>query len=604
MASKIKKSYSLQMFKRLYPYIKPYRFVLFLAVIGLVINGAVDAGLLALIKPLLDNGLMDKEYSLVLWIAVGIVFLIALRGLTNYVSNYSLAWISGKVVMNFRQLVFAHYLKLPASYHDQKSIGDQISVITYNAEMVSQASANALIIIVRELIYGLGLLAVMFYGSWQLSLIILIVIPIVVFIANFIAKRIKKVIRKIQSLVGQITTETDQMLKGHKEVLIYNAQAFEKQRFKKTIQNARKTNLKMLAISNLSSPITQVVAGIGLGLVIYTVAKSMLDITPGSFTLVFSAMVALMRPMRELTNVHVQLQQGWIGCESLFTVLDLPPEADKGTIEAPRFNGKIEFRNVDFTYLTQQEPAIKTLSFTIQPNEKVAFVGRSGSGKSTIASLLMRFYEPQSGSILVDDIPIHEYQLKSYRSQLGFVSQQVHLFHDSITNNILYGAADYSNDQIEVAAQKAHAMEFIEKLENGIETIVGDNGSLLSGGQKQRVAIARVLLRNHPILILDEATSALDNQSEKIVQQAFDELATNRTTLIIAHRLSTIQNVDRIFVIDKGEILEEGSPKELLEKKGLYAQMYHSQMSGSQMNTYEINSDQINTVQNEYEDKA
>lgn len=575
----MKKSYSFIMFKRLWRYIKPYRLVLFLATIGLVLNGAVDAGLLALIKPLLDNGLMDKEYSLIMWIAVGIVFLVTIRGATNYISSYALAWISGKVVMNFRQMIFAHYLKLPASYHDQKSIGDLIAVITYNAGMVAQASSNALVIIVREFIYGLGLLAVMFYGNWKLALIILIVIPIVVFIASFIAKKIKNMIRKIQNLAGKITTETDQMLKGHKEILIYNAQSTEKEHFKKTTNDARKTNLKMFAISSLSSPVTQVFAGIGLGIVIYIVAKSYLDITPGSFTLVFSAMVALMRPMRELTNVHVQLQQGWIGCESLFEVLDLPPEKDDGTQKAEQIKGKIEFRNVSFSYHGQVELALKDVSFTINPHEKVAFVGRSGSGKTTIISLLTRFYSVQAGQILLDDVPIESYQLRSYRSQFGLVSQQTHLFHDSILNNIAYGSQDFTNPQIIDAAQKAHAMEFIEKMENGIETIVGDNGTLLSGGQKQRIAIARVLLRNNPILILDEATSALDNQSEKVVQQAFDELSQDRTSLTIAHRLSTIQNVDRIFVIDKGQIVEEGSPQALLEKNGLYAQMYESQFN-------------------------
>lgn len=589
----MKKSYSFIMFKRLWPYIKPYRLILLLATIGLVLNGAVDAGLLALIKPLLDNGLMDKEYTLIMWIAAGIVFLIAIRGITNYISNYALAWISGKVVMNFRQLVFAHYLKLPASYHDQKAIGDQIAVITYNAEMVSQASSNALIIIVRELIYGLGLLCVMFYGNWRLAVIILIVIPVVVYIANFIAKRIKGSIRKIQSLAGQITTETDQMLKGHKEVLIYNAQESEKQHFTQTTNDARKTNLKMLAISSLSSPITQIFAGIGLGIVIYIVARSYLEITPGSFTLVFSSMVALMRPMRELTTVHVQLQQGWIGCESLFAVLDLPPEKDEGTQQAEQIKGKIEFQNVTFSYPDQTEPALKNVSFTITPNEKVAFVGRSGSGKTTIISLLTRFYAPQSGQILLDDVPIEQYQLRSYRSQFGLVSQQTHLFHDSILNNIAYGSQNFTLEQMIEAAQKAHAMEFIDKLEDGLETIVGDNGSRLSGGQKQRIAIARVLLRNSPILILDEATSALDNQSEKIVQQAFGELAENRTSLTIAHRLSTIQNVDRIFVLDNGQIVEEGSPQALLAKKGIYAQMYEAQFRETKSRAIEDRIDDI-----------
>lgn len=574
-------SFSVRMFKRLWPYLNPYKSVLFLSAIGLILNGAVDAGLLALIKPLLDQGLGNKEYSLILWIAAGIVVLVLVRGLTNYFSNYGLAWVSGKVVMNFRQAIFAHYLKLPASYHDAKSIGDRIAVITYNAEMVSNASSNAMIIIVREVIYALGLLAVMFYGNWQLALIMLMVIPIIVWIAQFIAKKIKGTLRHLQNMAGTITTETDEMLKGHKDILIYNAQDYEKAQFKKTIEQARRLKLKMTAISTLSSPLTQIIAGLGLGAVLYFLAQRYLTITGGEFTVVFSAMVALMRPMRELTTVHVQLQQGWVGCESLFAVLDLPPEKDEGTIKAHAFKGKIEFKNVTFYYPEQTEPALKNLSFTILPHKKVAFVGPSGSGKSTIMALLTRFYAIQKGEILIDDVPIQNYTLRSYRDQLGFVSQQVHLFSDSILNNIAYGA-DYSNEAILTAAQQAHAFEFIEKLENGFETLVGDDGSRLSGGQKQRLSIARVLLRNPPILLLDEATSALDNESEAQVQQAFDALSESRTALTIAHRLSTIQNVDRVFVLDHGEMVESGTIADLLAKNGLYAQMHQRQLQQEQ----------------------
>jgi len=581
LTNKLKKSYSWAMFKRLWPYIKPYRHALIVAVIGLILNAGAESGLLSLIKPLLDNGLMDKNYSLINWIAIGIVILIALRGLTNYASTYCLSWVSGKVVMSFRQQVFSHFMRSPVTYHDKNSIGDSVAIITFNAEMVSQASSDALIIIVRETMYAIGLLIVMFYGSWQLALIVLVIIPVVIFVANFIAKKFKDIMKTIQRSIGTITTVTDQMLKGHKEVLIYNAKQQEKDNFEETSEVVRRGMLKMMAISSLSSPITQLIAAVGLGIVLYIVASSYIDISPGSFTLVFSSMVAIMRPMRELTSVHVQLQQGFIGCESLFAVLDSPLEKDTGTIKAERVKGNIEFKHVTYTYPTQSSSALDDINFTIKAGETIALVGRSGSGKTTITSLLTRFYDIETGNIMIDGININDYTLASLRSQIGLVSQQVHLFHDTIANNIAYGKGDhYTREQIISAAQKANAMDFIEQMEHGLDTVVGDNGTLLSGGQRQRLAIARVLLRDNPILILDEATSALDTESEIAVQASFNELCKNRTTLVIAHRLSTIQNADRILVMDNGKIIEQGNHEQLLVKNGVYAGMHQIQFNG------------------------
>ncbi|WVD65233.1 lipid A export permease/ATP-binding protein MsbA [Orbus sturtevantii] len=581
LTNKPKKSYSWAIFKRLWPYIKPYRHALIFAVIGLVLNAGAESGLLALIKPLLDNGLMDKDYSLIIWIAIGIVILITLRGLTNYASTYCLSWVSGKVVMTFRQQVFSHFMRSPVSYHDKNSVGDSVAIITFNAEMVSQASSDALIIIVRETMYSVGLLTVMFYGSWQLALIVLVIIPIVIFVANFIAKKFKDIVKTIQRSIGTITTVTDQMLKGHKEVLIYNAKQQEKDNFKDTSDVVRRGMLKIAAISSLSSPITQLIAAVGLGIILYIVARSYIDISPGSFILVFSAMVAIMRPMRELTSVHVQLQQGFIACESLFAVLDSPLEKDSGTINVERVKGHIEFKHVTYTYPGQSNPALNDINFKIKAGETIALVGRSGSGKTTITSLLARFYDIETGSIMIDDINITDYTLASLRSQIGLVSQQVHLFHDTVANNIAYGREDYyTREQIINAAEKANAMDFIAQMEHGLDTIIGDNGTLLSGGQRQRLAIARVLLRDNPILILDEATSALDTESEIAVQASFDEVCQNRTTLVIAHRLSTIQNADRILVIDNGKIIEQGNHEQLLVKNGIYAQMHQIQFDG------------------------
>jgi len=370
------------------------------------------------------------------------------------------------------------------------------------------------------------------------------------------------------------------MLKGHKEVLIFNAKEYEKQNFAEITNTVRKSMLRIEFVSRLSTPIIQLIATLGLGFILYIVANNSLDITPGSFTVVFSAMVAVMRPLRELTSLHVELQKGAVACESLFGLLETPLEEDSGSIIADKVKAKIEFKNVTYTYPTRKTPALDSINFTINPGETIALVGRSGAGKSTIASLIPRFYDISQGEILLDSINIKNYTLKSLRSQIGYVSQRVHLFNGTIAENIAYGEKDkHSREAIIKAAKLANAMEFIEKLEFGIDTQIGDNGVLLSGGQRQRIAIARVLLRDNPILIFDEATSALDNESERLVQEAIEVLQKNRTSIIIAHRLSTIEKVDRILVIEDGKILEEGNHKSLISKNGIYAQMYKLQFN-------------------------
>ncbi|OCG43467.1 lipid A export permease/ATP-binding protein MsbA [Gilliamella sp. Fer1-1] len=571
---------SLKTIKQLWPFIYPHKKALIVAIIALLFNAATDATLISLTKPLLDNGLMNKNYELLILFSIGIIGLIALRGLSNYCSTYCLSWLSGKVVTKFRQLIFDHLVKSPVSFLDKNPVGELVTVITYNTQLLSKASSDALIILVREIAYAIGLCAVMFYGNWKLASVLIVVVPLVIFIAQFIAKKFRHALVSIQKGIGTITIAADEMLKGHKEILIFNAQKYEKDNFYSINKIFRRGILKIILVSGLSTPIIQLVATLALGFILFLVASQTLDITPGSFTVVFSAMVAVMRPLRELTSVHLELQKGSVACESLFGLLNSAVEEDNGTIELKRAKGRIEFEKVTYTYPTNSSPSLNNISFKIKEGETVALVGRSGAGKSTIASLLPRFYDVSIGEILLDSIDIKKYTLKSLRNQIGYVSQQVHLFNGTIADNIAYGAKDrYSQQDIINAAKQANAMEFIEKLEHGLDTEIGDNGVLLSGGQRQRIAIARVLLRDNPILILDEATSALDNESERLVQKAIEHLQKNRTSIIIAHRLSTIERADRILVIDEGQIIEEGTHETLLSQNGLYAKMHQLQFN-------------------------
>ena len=575
-----KKFSSLRALIQLWPFVKPFKKALFIAVLGLLLNAVTDSALISLTKPLLDNGLMDKNYSLLIIIAISIIGLIALRGVSNYASTYCLSWLSGKVITKFRQMVFDHLVKCPVSFHDKQTVGDLVSIITYNTQMLSKASSDALIILVREITYAIGLCVVMFYGNWKLALVLIILVPFIIWVAQFIAKKFRKKLMSMQKGMGEITTAADEMLKGHKDVLVFNAKEFEKTNFNKITNIFRCDMLKIELISRLSTPIVQMIATLGLGFILFLVASQSLDITPGSFTVVFSAMIAVMRPLRELTSLHVELQKGAVACESLFGLLDTPLEVDSGKIVAKNVKGNIEFKDVTYQYPSGNKPILNDINFRIEAGQTIALVGRSGAGKSTIASLIPRFYDLEKGQIFIDDINIKDYTLKSLRNQIGYVSQRVHLFNGTIADNIVYGERGlHSQEEIINAAKLANAMEFIDKLDKGIDTEIGDNGVLLSGGQRQRIAIARVLLRNNPILILDEATSALDNESERLVQEAIELLQKNRTSIIIAHRLSTIEKADRILVIDNGRIIEDGNHQTLIGLDGIYALMHKMQFN-------------------------
>ncbi|WP_423783766.1 lipid A ABC transporter ATP-binding protein/permease MsbA [Frischella perrara] len=566
-------------FRQLWPRVSKYWGYLVVIIVGLIINGSSDTYIISLIQPLLDKGFVQNDHAFLFNLAFIVVGLFFIRGVSSYVSGYVLAWISGKIVMEMRQELFGHFAYSPVSFYDQNSTGRLLSRILYDSEQVASSSADCLISVVRESIYLIGLVSIMFYNSWQLSMILLIIGPIVGVLIVVISKRFRKLSKVIQNSMGVVTSSAEQMLKGHKEVLIFNAQETEINEFKKASNRIRQLGMKMVSISELSTPFIQIIASFALAFILILASyKDVLGLTAGEFTVVFTAMIALMKPLREITKVNSKFQRGMAACQTIFKLLSLPLEKDEGQIVLDKANGEIEFRNVTFTYPTRDLPALKNVSFKVPAGKSVALVGRSGSGKTTIASLLTRFYDIEEGEILIDGRNIKEYTLASLRDQIGLVSQNVHLFHDTVRNNITYARNNqYSEDEINNAAEHAYAIDFIKNLEQGMDTIIGENGVLLSGGQRQRVAIARALLRDNPILILDEATSALDTESERAIQAALNELQMNRTSLVIAHRLSTIENSDEIIVLSDGEIVERGNHNELIKKNGTYAQLHQIQ---------------------------
>ena len=574
---------TLQTFKRLWPTIKPFKAGLVVSGIALVLNALADSGLIYLLKPLLDDGFGKANHSFLKIMAFVVVGMIILRGITNFISNYCLAWVSGKVVMTMRRRLFKHLMFMPVSFFDRNSTGKLLSRITYDSEMIASSSSGSLITIVREGAYIISLLAVMFYTSWELTLVLFVIGPIIAVLITIVSKIFRKLSKNLQDSMGELTATTEQMLKGHKVVLSFGGQLVEEERFNKVSNNMRRKGMKMVTADSISDPVVQIIASLALAAVLFLATTPLIaedNLSAGSFTVVFSSMLAMMRPLKSLTNVNSQFQRGMAACQTLFAILDLEPEKDNGTYHAEPVKGELEFKNVSFAYQGKDELALNNISFSVPAGKNVALVGRSGSGKSTIANLVTRFYDIEQGEILLDGVNIQDYRLSNLRENCAVVSQQVHLFNDTIANNIAYAAQDkYSREEIIAAAKAAYALEFIEKLPQGFDTVIGENGASLSGGQRQRLAIARALLRNSPVLILDEATSALDTESERAIQSALDELKKDRTVIVIAHRLSTIENADEILVIDHGEIRERGNHKALLEQNGAYKQLHSMQFS-------------------------
>ncbi len=589
-------------FKRLMVYIKPLKGVFFLAVVGLVLYGLVDMTFIAIIKPFIDGGFGGQASQIpsaasgidlgtsdgfnsssnVLTMAPFVVIgLFTLRGLANFLSTYCVSYMSARLIMDMRQQVFDHYLTLPVSYMDRENTGSLISRVTYDTEQIARATGSALISIVRDSITVIGMLVVMFYYSWKLSLCILIIGPIIGLIITVVSRRFRKISKRIQTAMGGVTTATEQMITGHKNVLSFGGQKTESQRFGVVNEQNRYQTMKLAMAQSVSQPLVMVIGSFALAFVLYAASLESLqsELTAGTFATILGAMLALLNPIKSLTRVNAEFQRGIAACTTVFELLDIEPETDNGTHTVDRVKGELSFNNVSFSYPAQEGLALDKIDFSVKQGQTIALVGRSGSGKSTIASLITRFYTGLSeGEIQLDGININDYTIKCLRSQVALVSQQVTLFNDSIANNIAYAySGEATPEQIMEAARSAHAMEFIDQLPEGLDTQIGENGVMLSGGQRQRIAIARAILRNSPVLILDEATSALDTESEKAIQQGLDNLRLNRTSIVIAHRLSTIESADMILVIDQGKVVERGNHASLLEQGGVYSNLYQMQ---------------------------
>ncbi|MCZ8501395.1 MULTISPECIES: lipid A ABC transporter ATP-binding protein/permease MsbA [Vibrio] len=567
-------------FKRLWTYIRLYKAGLGVAVIALIINAVSDTYMISLLKPLLDEGFGNAESDFLRTLPIIIFAMMFIRGVSGFVSTYCLSWVSGNVVMEIRRKIFSHFMHMPVSFFDKEQTGALLSRITYDSEQVSAATSKALVSIVREGASIIGLLTLMFWNSWQLSLVLFAVAPFVAWAISIVSKRFRKISKNMQTSMGHVASSAEQMLKGHKVVLTYGGQDLERGRFDTVSNQMRQQSMKLVTAQAAANPIIQMIASIAIVVVLYLASVDSIkaELTAGTFTVVFSAMFGLLRPLKALTNVTSEFQRGMAASTTLFGLMDLDTEQNKGTLKPATVSGEVAVKDVTFTYEGAEKPALDKVSFNIPKGKTVALVGRSGSGKSTIANLFTRFYDVDSGTIELDGHDIRDYELKNLREHFALVSQNVHLFNDTVANNIAYAAGEvYSREQIEHAAKLAHATEFIEGMENGIDTIVGENGASLSGGQRQRIAIARALLREAPVLILDEATSALDTESERAIQSALDELQKDKTVLVIAHRLSTIEQADEILVVDDGHIVERGPHAELIAHDGAYAQLHRIQ---------------------------
>ena len=452
-----------------------------------------------------------------------------------------------------------------------------MSKITYNVPQTSNALSTAWVTIIRDSLTVLVLLSYLLYISWQLTLLMRIIGPVVAYIIDRASKMMRKSSKAMQQNMGQLTQRLEESLTAHQDIKIYGAEDYEKERFHNTATDLMKNTMRVTRVSALNVPLVQILAAIALAIVVYIAmqmsAKGMF--TPGELISYIIAMGMIFEPIRRLTSVNETVQKGMAAAESIFELLDQDDEVDTGKIKTENFVATINFKELNFSYPTSKENALTNINLSIPAGKTTALVGQSGSGKSTLVNLITRFYEPTSGEILLDQTNISQINRKFLREQIAMVSQKVTLFDDTIAANIAYGHEEFDREKIIQAAKDAHAWDFIEKLPEGLDTLVGENGSSLSGGQRQRIAIARAFLKNAPILILDEATSALDNKSEKKIQQAMESLRHNRTVIVIAHRLSTIENADQIVVMENGSIIESGTHQSLLDLKGNYAQLYN-----------------------------
>ena len=578
---------STQLYLRLLSYVKPYWRIFATSLLAMVVAASTEPMLPALLKPMLDGAFVKKDDSLIQLIPILILLIFLVRGIATFISTYTISWVGNKVVMDLREEMFRKLLALPTRYYDDHASGNLISKLTFDVTQVTMAATNVVTVCIRDSIIILGLLGWLFYLNWKLTLLGMVVAPVIVLIVKIISKRLRISSRGAQQAMGDITQVIEESVAAHKVVKLFGGQLYESKRFGEQVNWLRRHTMKQAAAAAANTPIVQMVAAVALSGVIYMVTEQSRadETTVGGFISFVAAMLMLISPLKRLTGVNEHLQRGLAASESVFALLDTAGEIDTGQIEITRAAGKLSFEQVSLSYQPDEQTevtniwALHDINLEISAGQTVALVGASGSGKSTLANLVPRFYIPSSGRITLDGQDLSELTLASLRANISLVSQEIVLFNDTVAANIIYGQSrKVTEAEIIAAATAAHAMEFIQEMAQGLNTLVGERGVRMSGGQRQRIAIARAILKNAPILILDEATSALDNESERRVQTALEMLMKGRTTLVIAHRLSTIEKADRIVVLHQGRIIEMGTHQTLLAKKGTYAQLYSAQL--------------------------
>lgn len=591
------------MYGRLLSYVTPYWVAFLLSVAGFALYSLSNVGFMQLLAyivdslngqdPLLHTGIEPFLRSIFGQggqlnrdvIPVSIVIIAISRGLGTFVGNYFINYVGTNLIHNLRCELFDQLLSLPSRFFDKHAMGHLVAKVTYHVTQVTGAATDAVRVLIREGFTVVFFLAYLFYLNWRLTLIFLAVAPFIALLVSYAGKRFRRISARIQNSMGDVTHVASEAVQGYRVVRTFGGTDYERSRFHKVSNDNRRQTMKMVVTSSIATPVVQVVVATALGILVWLVLDPTLlaNMSSGDIVAFIGTGGLLAKPIRQLSEVNSTVQRGLAAAEDIFDLFDADGEPDEGTRTLDRVRGKIEFRNVTFSYepAPTANPVLKQVSFTASPGETIALVGKSGSGKSTLASLIPRFYSPDAGVILLDDIPIEDIKLDDLRAQISIVTQDVTLFNDTVTRNIAYGTLhDADVASIQEAATRAYAWGFISKLEDGLDTVVGDDGVLLSGGQRQRLAIARAFLKDAPILVLDEATSALDSESEGYIQRALDAVRKGRTTIVIAHRLSTIEKADRILVIDDGMIVEQGTHRELLAKHGFYANLHDHQHIG------------------------